>query len=134
MFSVPHPKRGGRWCIPKYEIRNQASIAALKARVASVSGIPADRQRLIFRGRVLPSDAERLRDVAGFRDGDALHMVASSVARTDSVLTSGSEMTASNTMNTMNTMNANALDTNVPGFMDVPGVLDALLHETARLS
>jgi hypothetical protein len=104
--------------------------------VASASGVPADRQRLIFRGRVLPSDAERLRDVAGFRDGDALHMVASSpisppiggdARLTDTAGQSASVETAVETGVGSVTLPARAL-----GSLDVPGVLDALFAETAR--
>ena len=104
--------------------------------MASASGVPADRQRLIFRGRVLPSDAERLRDVAGFRDGDALHMVASSpisppiggdARATDTAGQSASVETAVETGVGSVTLPARAL-----GSLDVPGVLDALFAETAR--
>ena len=103
--------------------------------MASASGVPADRQRLIFRGRVLPSDAERLRDVAGFRDGDALHMVASSSAppiggdarATDTATRGASLETAVETGVGSVTLPSSAL-----GELDVPGVLDALFAETAR--
>ena len=104
--------------------------------MASASGVPADRQRLIFRGRVFPSDAERLRDVAGFRDGDALHMVASSpisppiggdARATDTAGQSASVETAVETGVGSVTLPARAL-----GSLDVPGVLDALFAETAR--
>ena len=104
--------------------------------MASASGVPADRQRLIFRGRVLPSDAERLRDVAGFRDGDALHMVASSpisppiggdARLTDTAGQSAPVETAVETGVGSVTLPARAL-----GSLDVPGVLDALFAETAR--
>ena len=110
--------------------------------MASASGVPADRQRLIFRGRVLPSDAEKLRDVAGFRDGDALHVVASSSAPPPGDLARedihAARMETSRNDDDRSSSEAAAfgsvsLPARAPGSPDaLPGVLDALVAATAR--
>ena len=56
-------------CIPVEELRE---------RVAAVSDVPPERQRLIFRGKVLR--AEETLDTYKVEDGHALHLVARSVA------------------------------------------------------
>ena len=98
--------------------------------MASASGVPADRQRLIFRGRVLLSDAEKLRDVAGFRDGDALHMVASSSAP-PSARDGNATETGRNAGGEVGSISGSiSLPAHALGSLD--GVLDALLAESAR--
>ena len=48
-------------------------VTALKALLEEASGVPASRQRLICRGRVL-QDTQRISDLR-VADGDTLHMV-----------------------------------------------------------
>jgi ubiquilin len=53
--------------------RVQVEVTALKAMLEAASGVPASRQRLICRGRVL-KDTQRLSELR-VEDGDTLHMV-----------------------------------------------------------
>ena len=139
----------------------QASVADLKSRVASVSGVPPSTQRLIFRGRVLISDDQLVKNVPGFNDGDAMHVVTSqpslggaSVGLNDSARPSGEGVHFSGglgvanhqTTNTARTVDGvtqhqrvvvNSASLSVPahalGALDIPGVVNQLLMETFPL-
>lgn len=125
----------------------QASIAALKQRVSVVSGVPPNRQRLIFRGRVLAEDEQPLRNVLGFNSGDAMHMVTGAPppqnASAGQVGTQGTtnsttqgHVGANSQGNTTHTTHVASGSLSVPahalGSLDIPGVVNALLLETQR--
>jgi ubiquilin len=52
---------------------HQIPITELKERVAAVSSVDVDKQRLIFRGKVL-KDENKLSDF-GLEDNDTLHLI-----------------------------------------------------------
>ncbi|KAJ2713815.1 hypothetical protein H4R19_002063 [Coemansia spiralis] len=56
-----------------------ATVGDFRGKLATRSCIEPQKQRLIFRGRLLTDDAQKLAD-AGLSDGSALHMVARSTA------------------------------------------------------
>lgn len=59
-------------------VTNDTTVLELKQRLAELSGIPLERQRVIFRGRVL-NDERSLRDYK-VEEGNALHLVSRAVS------------------------------------------------------
>ena len=58
-------------------LTSQNTVAELKARLETVAGVPADQQRLIFKGRVL-GDAKALAEY-GARTSSRLHLLHSTL-------------------------------------------------------
>lgn len=57
-----------------FRVNRDMPVAALKAKLVDVSGVPVERQRLIFRGKVLKDD--HLLSEYQLEDGHTLHLVA----------------------------------------------------------
>ncbi|KAJ1796161.1 hypothetical protein LPJ56_007215, partial [Coemansia sp. RSA 2599] len=76
------------------------TIGALRLKLADKSNVEPQKQRLIFCGRVLSSDAAKVVDV-GLSDGSALHMVTrpAAVPASAANASSGSERSSRNVDN-----------------------------------
>ncbi|KAJ2101199.1 hypothetical protein GGI16_003511, partial [Coemansia sp. S142-1] len=57
------------------DVRSDETVGDFRGRLATTSHVEPQKQRLIYRGRLLVDDAQKLVDV-GVSDGSALHMVA----------------------------------------------------------
>uniref|UniRef100_A0A914VV10 Ubiquitin-like domain-containing protein n=1 Tax=Plectus sambesii TaxID=2011161 RepID=A0A914VV10_9BILA len=58
----------------RISLDDQATLGALRAAVLEATNVAVERQRLIFRGKVL-SDDSKLLSAIGVTDGNVLHMV-----------------------------------------------------------
>jgi ubiquitin-like protein Nedd8 len=58
----------------EFESLHTTTVLDLKSRIEECMGIPPARQRLAFRGRLVPNDTESLANY-GVHDGDTLHLI-----------------------------------------------------------
>ncbi|KAJ2864267.1 hypothetical protein GGH94_003045 [Coemansia aciculifera] len=63
------------------DVRSDETVGDFRGRLATTSQVEPQKQRLIYHGRLLVDDAQKLVDV-GVSDGSALHMVARPTAAT----------------------------------------------------
>lgn len=66
---------GGNESEYRIAAKSNETVGDFRERLATTSAVEPQKQRLIFQGRVLSSDSQKLSD-AGLSDGCALHMVA----------------------------------------------------------
>lgn len=81
------------------------TVAAFKERLSEVSSIPADAQRLIYRGRILNDQLtfNELQQKHGLESGNSMHVVASSSAARSSTTSSANSNTSSSSPASANT-------------------------------
>lgn len=82
------------------------TVAAFKERLSEVSSIPADAQRLIYRGRILNDQLtfNDLQQKHGLESGNSMHVVASSsAARSSTTSSSANSNTSSSSPTSANT-------------------------------